>query len=246
MHTIKKYFSSLFSETYRLPLSIVFGSCIIALSILLHGVILSRGAGQSNTGFIVDKKKVLAVQDRPVVGRYFTGSPVQESVQLHEYSDTECPFCKMFHETTLRLLETFPSKIALVYHHFPLSFHPNAQKQAEAIECIRESDGDARAFQFVDAIFAVTPSNNKLPDTALFQIAKLLDLDTKNLATCLEEGRYTQRVLDQENDGREKGVTGTPYTFIVQKDGENIKNITEINGAQTFETVGAIIESILK
>ncbi|HWQ99317.1 MAG TPA: DsbA family protein, partial [Candidatus Methylomirabilis sp.] len=56
-------------------------------------------------------------------------------VTLIEYSDFECPFCVRHLDTINQLLTDYKNDIRLVYRHFPLSFHPEAQKAAEASEC---------------------------------------------------------------------------------------------------------------
>lgn len=74
-------------------------------------------------------------------------------VELIEYSDFQCPFCRRFFE------ETYPEikkqyidtgKVKFVYRHFPLDFHPAAQKSAEAAECAREQ---GKFWEMHDAIF---------------------------------------------------------------------------------------------
>ena len=63
------------------------------------------------------------------------GNP-DATVTIVEFSDFQCPFCKRFHPTARKIVETYQGKVNWVYRHFPLNFHnPGAQKEAEASEC---------------------------------------------------------------------------------------------------------------
>ena len=77
----------------------------------------------------------------------------QAPVTIVEYSDFQCPFCRSFFdgaypELKKEYIDT--SKVRLVYRHFPLSFHPLAQKSAEASECAGEQ---GKFWEMHDAIF---------------------------------------------------------------------------------------------
>src|SRR3989338_8554201 len=64
-------------------------------------------------------------------------------VTIVEYSDFQCPFCKRFYEQTLPSIEEkyiATGKVKLIYRHFPLSFHQNAQVAAEGVECAGDQD----------------------------------------------------------------------------------------------------------
>ncbi|HAT03196.1 MAG TPA: hypothetical protein DCS29_00250 [Candidatus Magasanikbacteria bacterium] len=60
------------------------------------------------------------------------------SVTVVEFSDFECPYCANFEPSIEQLLAEYSDKIKFTYRHFPLSFHANAQKAAEAFECAKE------------------------------------------------------------------------------------------------------------
>ena len=59
-------------------------------------------------------------------------------VTLVEFSDFECPYCARFTPTIEKILTEYKDKIRFTYRHFPLSFHQNAVKAAEAFECAKE------------------------------------------------------------------------------------------------------------
>ena len=64
-------------------------------------------------------------------------------VTIVEFSDYECPYCGRFYKGTYgQIVEEYidTGKVKLVFRDFPLSFHQNAQKAAEAAECAGEQD----------------------------------------------------------------------------------------------------------
>lgn len=71
-----------------------------------------------------------------------------------EYSDFECPYCQMHHDTMKALIEKHDN-VAWTYRHFPLvSIHDGAQLKAEAAECIAQEKGEDAFWKYADASFA--------------------------------------------------------------------------------------------
>jgi len=160
-----------------------------------------------------------------------------------EYSDFECPFCKRFHPTMLKMLEEFKGKIKFVYRHYPLSFHANAEKEAEASECAAELGGNKAFWAYVDKIFERTTANGTgfaLGDLA--PLAKELGLNSAKFQSCLDSGKYAAKVQQQQSGGQAAGVNGTPGSFLIGRDGK----AQLISGAVPYEQVKAAIEAQLK
>ncbi len=160
-----------------------------------------------------------------------------------EYSDFECPFCKRFHPTMLRMLEEYAGKIKFVYRHFPLSFHQNAQKEAEASECANELGGTKAFWKYTDLIFERTTANGTgFALDALVPLAKEIGLNETKFKNCLDSGKYAAHVQQDEAGGQGAGVNGTPGSFLIGKDGK----AQLLSGALPYEQVKAAIEAQLR
>lgn len=129
-------------------------------------------------------------------------------VVLVEYSDFECPFCERHYPTVESLLETYEDDIAVVFRHFPLSFHPEGIPSALASECAAEQGGFK---EFHDALFE---NQNRLGDDLYNEIADGIGLDLGDFTECYESQKYLEDVQEDMDTGKDAGVTGTPATFV--------------------------------
>ncbi len=71
---------------------------------------------------------------------------------------------------------------------------------------------------------------------SLKQAAASLGLDAAALASCLDGGKYTQRVQEEAAEAQQRGVTGTPAFFV---------NDTLIVGAKPFAAFETAIDAAL-
>src|SRR3989344_28626 len=148
-------------------------------------------------------------------------------IVLIEHSDTECPYCKVFHAVMHKLVDTHGknSELAWVYRHFPLykgatdrpPLHPKAGKEAEATECVNELAGSAAFWTFVDKIYETTPSNNGLDLAVLPQLAEDAGVPRAAFTACLDSNKYPQFVESSYTASIKAGGTGTPYSVIILK-----------------------------
>ena len=159
------------------------------------------------------------------------------------YSDFECPFCKRFAPTTNEILTQYKDDVNVVFRHFPLSFHANAQKEAEGSECAAELGGNDAFWKFHDYIFEKTTANGT--GFALDQLAVAATasgVDKTKFQKCLDSGKYAQYVKDQEQEGITAGVQGTPGSFVVNNETKDFK---DISGAVPLSTFQATIDPML-
>lgn len=163
----------------------------------------------------------------------FKGS-ADAPITIIEFSDFECSFCARFTADALpQLIKTYidTGKVKLVFRDYPLPFHKNAQKAAEAAECAVEQ---GKFWEYHDKVFA---NQNSLGVTSLKQYAKDLGLDSAKFDQCLDSGKMAQEVKKDFSDGTAYGVDGTPTFFI---------NGVKLVGAQPLEAFAQIIEQELQ
>ncbi len=174
---------------------------------------------------------------------YFLGDK-KAKLTLISYSDLECPFCKTFHPTLKQLLSDYDGKVNVVFRNYPLSFHVNAPKEAEAALCVGKLGGNEKYWSFVDKIFERTTSNGSgFALTALGPLAKEVGVNESKFQSCLDDGDMAQRVKDETADGSAGGVTGTPSTLIV--DPKTGKTLGGIPGAYPVDQAKTFIDQAL-
>ncbi|OGG38301.1 hypothetical protein A3D55_02070 [Candidatus Jorgensenbacteria bacterium RIFCSPHIGHO2_02_FULL_45_20] len=137
-------------------------------------------------------------------------------VQVVEFSDMECPFCKTFHDTMQKVMLKYGDKVAWIYRHAPIdSLHPKSRKEAEATECAASLGGNIKFWAYLDRLMEITPSNNGLDPAELPRIAEYVGLDKAKFESCLSSGKYADKIqADLENAVR-SGMIGTPYSIIL-------------------------------
>lgn len=136
------------------------------------------------------------------------------SILWIEYSDLECPFCKRLHDSgAIKNLEAkYGNKLAFVFKHYPLPFHPTALPAALNAECVGEIGGSTKFYDFIEKIFiAGTPSQ-----TAIDGVLKDIGVDAKKVQACVESQKYKAKVDANQTEGSTKfGVNGTPGNVLI-------------------------------
>ena len=163
-------------------------------------------------------------------------------ITLLEFSDLECPFCQRFHLTMQEVMKTYGDKVRWAYRHFPLSFHANAQKEAEASECVAELSGNDAFWTYIDKIFERTTANGTgFALDKLGPLAGELGVDQTQFQSCLDSNKYEKLVKGQIEDGTKAGVNGTPSTFVINSKGES----QIVVGAQPIDALKTVIDQSL-
>lgn len=157
-------------------------------------------------------------------------------VTIEEWADFQCPACGMFaRDTEPPLISSYVGKgqVRLVFHHF--AFLGNeSQWAAEAAEC---ADDQGKFWDFHNRLYASQAGENRgaFSKDNLKKIGNSLGLGA-DFASCVDSGRYAQRVLDDTNAGKARGVSVTPTLFV---------NGRKIEGAISFDKLKTVIDPLL-
>jgi protein-disulfide isomerase len=221
-------------ELWATPISILLGSLIISASIYMSPSRPTTSAISATSG------EALPINIKPLQTVDHVLGNRNAKVVLVEYSDTECAYCKMHHATLHKIIATYGKDVAWVYRHNPLPNHPRAQKEAEATECAAELGGNEAFWKYIDEIFAITPSNNKLDPAELPKIAVRTGLNEKAFNDCLASGKHAQKIAAQQQEAIGAGQKGTPATIVLSKGGASA-----IRGAVPYERIESAIKEAL-
>ncbi|MCX8009385.1 MAG: DsbA family protein [Patescibacteria group bacterium] len=213
---------------------------------------LERGAVEKNAGQVADQPSqrdqqqppLTADNVPPVTDKDWVRGDKNAQIALIEYSDLECPFCKQFHATAQRIVDEYKGKVMWIYRHYPLSFHPNAQKAAEASECAGKLGGNEAFWKYVDNVYKKIPANGSgIPTDTFVPLAKEIGLDEVAFKKCLDSGEMEKKVKDQMDGGVNAGVSGTPGNILLNT---KTKETRLIPGAVPFEQIKQAIDEMLK
>lgn len=242
----------------NIPIAIIVAGAIIAGTII-YSKQPAKNAGPSAQE-IAAEKALQGVTDpqaiKPVTASdHILGNP-NAKVKIVEYSDPSCPYCKLFHPTMRKIMETYGKggDVAWVYRHYPLdkpdsqgrALHKNAGHEAQAMECAAELGGNDKFWAYTNRLYEVTPSvtgqtPEGLDQSELPNIAAYVGLDKTAFNTCLGSGRTKDLVEADYLDGINGGVEGTPYSFIITPTGKQIP----VNGAQPYANIKNAIDALL-
>ena len=157
--------------------------------------------------------------------------PTNAPVTIVEFSDFQCPYCGREYPVIERLMKEYDGKLRLVFRHYPLDFHPFAQKAAEAGACAQDQ---GKFWELHDKMFT---NQGKLAVADLKGYAKLLGMDAPKFDKCLDSGEKKALVDDDLKAGSAAGVNGTPAFFI---------NGIFVNGAQPYEHMKQAVDRELR
>jgi len=190
---------------------------------------------------------------RPNVDRNSMGD-ANAPIQIEEFSDYQCPYCKNFFTTTESSLEENFVKTGKIYFTYRSAgnwvssnlggVNTESQDAAAAAYCAADQ---GKFWDMHDALF----SNNRdvenqgsFSDKRLTAIAESVGLDITAYQSCYDKGKYKDQVKKDFDDATEANINGTPFFLMTYKVNGETKTET-IDGAQPITVFQQKIEAAL-
>ena len=163
------------------------------------------------------------------------GNP-DAKVSIIEFSDFQCPYCKMFYDSLNQLLNTgdYKNKVKASFKNLPLSFHSRSNDAAMAAEC---AGAQGKFWEMYNTLFPKQAEwQNTTTNDKFKQYAAGLKLDTAKFNQCLDQ-KQLQSDIDADKDlAKQYNISGTPAIFI---------NDEFVSGAIKFDDLKAKVDAIL-
>ena len=177
---------------------------------------------------------------------HILGNP-NAPVKIVEYSDFECPACKLFQTIMMRVMDDYgkSGKAAWVYRQFPIDLlHPlNARKEAVASECAAELGGNDAFWKFANRFFELSRSNDETDiKTVIPQVAREIGLNEDQFSSCIESGKYDAHIQEDLDNANAIGGRGTPWSIVLAQNGKKYP----LSGVWPETAVKQLIDRALK
>jgi len=140
--------------------------------------------------------------------------PENASLTLVEFGDYQCPSCGAYHPLVKEILNRYPQKLRLEFHHFPLvSIHPNSMLASKAAEAAGEQ---GRYWEMHDALFEHQREWSDSPNAEpiFVALASQMGLDSNKFMQGLRSPQLQDRILRDVERGQDAKVDAVPTFFI--------------------------------
>jgi protein-disulfide isomerase len=166
--------------------------------------------------------------------KYYRKGAKNPIVILEEYSDFFCPHCGTAQPVLDLLLEEYPDKLALEYHHYSFM---GSEDVHVANECAGQQD---KFWEYHELAWEKQYDLSAGGKKALVNLAIDLNLDKTEFEKCLIDKKIKDWVETSRIEGRDKyGINATP-TFVVNK------KVIEMTNKGLYETLKEAIEKAMK
>ncbi|MBM4427116.1 MAG: disulfide bond formation protein DsbA [Chloroflexi bacterium] len=167
-------------------------------------------------------------------------------IKIEEYSDFQCPYCRIFFENTEEaLMQSYVANgtVYFVYKSFGSFIGAESGAAAEAAYCA----GDQGKFwEMHDIIFANQTGENvgAYTDRRLNAFAEQIELNMDEFSSCFNSNKYADLVEQDSKDGILANIRATPsFVMTYTVNGETVTRVIE--GAQPFTAFQEEIEAAL-
>ncbi|HYP98310.1 MAG TPA: thioredoxin domain-containing protein [Polyangiaceae bacterium] len=128
-------------------------------------------------------------------------------INVVEFADYECPYCRRLHPELKAIIESYPGKVNFTRLNLPLKSHPFAHGAAQAQVCAREQ---GKGDEMADRLFL----SEDLRSETNRDLAKQLGVELGAYDKCIASGA-ADKIIDAESKILlDDGLQGLPTTYV--------------------------------
>ena len=204
-------------------MKIYFLAIPIMIGVIFGVALISNLEQTSNNSSVLNKENLIK-------GSTMMGNP-NAKVTVVEFGDYQCTFCYKFHDETMkRINEKYikTENVNFIYKDFPL----NGKQSILASEASYCAEKQGKFWEYHNTLYNNWGGENTgwITENVLLGFAKDVRLNLDDFSQCLENSEFRQKVLNNEQFGKDIGINATP-SFLIFNDDE----VYRIIGAQPFE-----------
>jgi thiol-disulfide isomerase/thioredoxin len=147
------------------------------------------------------------LQPSPPVPREIASLWVPGKINVVEFIDFQCPFCRQLHPTVLELLDEYGSRVNFVRLNMPLPNHALARSAARAYCC---ADDQKKGSAMADALL----KTDDLTPEGCEKLAAELGLSLAEYQACVKSAATEARINDEIARVKKAGFGGLPTVWV--------------------------------
>ena len=227
-------------ERYLTPIAVILAAVIIALAFVFgHGGQAVQQAATNSNGQPAVNISNVKTANEPFIGN--ANAPVTMAL----FFDYQCPFCKQFDQTVLAQLNTNyiqTGKLRVIFKDFQFLGN-DSMAGAEFGSAVWEAYPDQYG-AWLTAMFAAQDEEGdkgfgNQASIVTMTKAQVPAIDTAKILALItaKKTQYDTAIAADRAEGASYGIQGTPSVIV---------GTTLLQGAQTYQTVAALIDAQLK
>jgi len=162
-------------------------------------------------------------------------------IKIIEFSDFQCPFCKILYAQTFPLIkEQYIDKgLAVLYYRDYAFLGPGSILASLAARCANEQN---KFWEYRDKLFKNQEGESKdnFKEENLIKFAQEINLDSEKFKKCLSEKKYYDNIQKDIIEAQNIGIRGTPFVII-----SNGTSSYGVEGAKPYQEFKMIIDRVL-
>lgn len=160
-------------------------------------------------------------------------------VRIVEISDFQCPFCRQFHDETLRQIDSAyieTGKVSYLWVSYANPGHSQAFTSSEAAFC---AGAVGKFWPMHDLLFERQEEWSGSPDpySSFMSYAEELNIDSESFGSCVRNSLLASLLLRDYMSVSRAGISSTPYFILADS--------VAIRGAADFATFQRAIDTLL-